>query len=455
MSFVLKIIHALWGDMSRDEAKKFGILSVTLMLILGNYWLVRVLKNAIFDMFVDFQIYQPWAKLTSLVAMVVFVLIYSKLVDMFSKEKLFYILGTFFGLWLIGLGFFVGHPEYLYVNEGSALYPLVSWIPGRALGWIGYVSLEALTLLVTLFWATVASTTSTESAKKGYGMIVFVTQIGTVAATFFVANYITVLGIPNTVILGGFIVLLVPIMIKIYATVVPHDAIPDKKEDKKPKTGFMEGLILLATRPYVMGVFVVSAAYEIVGTILEFQMNNFARVVYPIKEQWASFIAWNGVCVNILALVFALVGTSFFMRKFGLRFCLIAFPAVIGGIVGSIFLFRYVGGAGDVSIMWSLFAGMVGIKGLSYALNNPTKEVMYIPTSKDIKFKAKGWVDAFGNRTTKGIGSGVNAAFSQSLAQLMFYGTFVSLGIVGFWIIIATMVGGKFEKLQKDKTIID
>ena len=44
---------------------------------------------------------------------------------------------------------------------------------------------------------------------------------------------------------------------------------------------------------------------------------------------------------------------------------------------------------------------MVTLKGLSYALNNPCKEVMYIPTSKDAKFKTKSFIDMFGSRSAK------------------------------------------------------
>ena len=71
---LLGIIRALWGDMSKDEFKKFGILSLTLMVILGNYWLLRSMKNALFGSFVDFSNYQPWAKLVSLVVIAFLVL---------------------------------------------------------------------------------------------------------------------------------------------------------------------------------------------------------------------------------------------------------------------------------------------------------------------------------------------------------------------------------------------
>ena len=51
--------------------------------------------------------------------------------------------------------------------------------------------------------------------------------------------------------------------------------------------------------------------------------------------------------------------------------------------------------------MWATFAAMMIITATSYAVNNPVKEMMYIPTSKDAKFKAKGLVDMIGGRGGK------------------------------------------------------
>ena len=450
-----KIIRSLWGDLTGAEIKKFGILSATLMLILGNYWMLRVMKNGLFAKFVDYQHYQWIVKIVSLVVMVFLVLGYSKLVDMMEKHKLFYLFCSFFGVWFLCLSYFIANPGIISVSETSSLYPLVSWIPGKFLGWLVYVSFEASSLVIALFWAFVASTTKAESAKKGYGMIIFFTQIGTIVGPAVVTNYATTLGFPLLVALGGILILLVPLLIWLYMIHVPSEDISHPGSVKqRPKTGFLEGLKILTTRPYVMGVFCVATFYEVIGTILEYQMNCLGDKVFPTKEALAAFNGKFGISVNSFALLFALVGTSFFMRKFGLKFCLVAFPAAIGIIVSSVFLFNSFG-ITSYQLMWALFAAMVGIKGLNYVLNNPTKEIMYIPTSKDIKFKAKGWIDMFGNRSTKGIGSGINGVFSQNLAQLLTYGTIISLGVVGVWIVVAAFVGKAFNKLQAENKIVE
>jgi AAA family ATP:ADP antiporter len=144
------------------------------------------------------------------------------------------------------------------------------------------------------------------------------------------------------------------------------------------------------------------------------------------------------------------------MRKYGLKFCLIAFPTMIALVLGLNFTLT-LAGVSSYIMMWTLLAATVVIKGLNYALNKPSSEVMYIPTSKDIKFKSKAWIDMFGNRSTKGAGSAVSkvASGAGSFWPLILTGTVISLGIIGVWLVVARFVGNKFNELQEKNTIVD
>lgn len=448
-------LKALWGDLSKEEIKKFSLLSCVITLILGNYWMLRVLKNPIFDDLVGFQ-HQPKAKIASLFVVAFVVLIYSKLVDLFEKKTLFDIICIFYAVVFFFICFSTMYPEHFSMSPESSLYHLVAWIPGKLIGWISYFAFESSSLLIMLFWAFVASITKPESAKKGYAMIVTCTQIGTISGPALVTSTATTIGLPLLVGLGGILVLLVPLLIRIYTYLIPKEELPStaSADDKKPKTGFLEGLKLIATRPYVMGILVVSTIYEVIGTILEFQMNMIAKDVFASRDLYAAFTGKYGMSINGLAMVFALLGTSFFMRRFGLRFCLLSYPVAIGLVLCGLLGLNFVGGTNS-QIMWALFASMVAIKGFSYALNNPTKEIMYIPTTKDIRFKAKGWIESFGGRSAKGAGAVVTNAFRDTIPELLLCGTIISLGVVGGWIIVANLLGKQFNKLQEQNTVIE
>lgn len=441
-----KPLRMLWGDLTLTEVKKFGILAATLFLIIGAYWMLRVCKNTMFNQLVGFEQYQPWAKGLSLIFIALAVMFYSKLLDLMKRHVLFYGILGFYGLSFVLLYFAYSHPDFALIPSTSWL---VSWIPGKFIGWFGYVFLESFgSITPALFWALVASTTTVESAKKGYGMVYSMTQVGVILGPLLVLNFAPAWGTPTFFLIGGIIIACVIPLVYIYTHKIPSEEVKEVKETKK--TGFMEGARLLLSHGYLLGILVVVTMYEVISTIVEYQMNTLGAKTFANRDDFAAFNARQGLYVGILSFFFAVLGTSFVMRKFGLKFCLVAFPITIGIImIGNFGLWAI--NIDEATLMWAFFYSVIVFKGLSYTLNNPAKEVMYIPTSKDVKFKAKGWIDAFGNRTSKELGAIINIVLKGRLITL---GTAVSLALVAFWAYMATYVGNTFEKLQKENKII-
>lgn len=52
--------------------------------------------------------------------------------------------------------------------------------------------------------------------------------------------------------------------------------------------------------------------------------------------------------------------------------------------------------------------------------------MLYLPTSDAIKFKAKGWIDVFGSRVAKGVGSFVTLSSRGDRRRLATYGGLAS-----------------------------
>jgi AAA family ATP:ADP antiporter len=53
--------------------------------------------------------------------------------------------------------------------------------------------------------------------------------------------------------------------------------------------------------------------------------------------------------------------------------------------------------------MWVLFMLLSVLKAITFSLNEPVKELLYMPTSEAIKFKVKAWIDVFGARCAKAV----------------------------------------------------
>ena len=90
------------------------------------------------------------------------------------------------------------------------------------------------------------------------------------------------------------------------------------------------------------------------------------------------------------------------------------------------------------------------IKGLNYALNQPAKEQLYIPTSRESKYKAKAWIDSFGSRFSKTVGSSVHMLRPVLQSLFMTVSSMICFGLIGLWIMVAIFVAKKHAAALKE-----
>jgi AAA family ATP:ADP antiporter len=166
--------------------------------------------------------------------------------------------------------------------------------------------------------------------------------------------------------------------------------------------------------------------------------------MYPDDPQaavraFASFMGYFGQTTNSISFLFSLFGTGAVIKNFGFTNVLIAFPVLL--LICSSFVWIS-------PTIWVVFGVMMVIKGMSYALNNPTKEILYQATSTNIKFKCKSWIDTFGQRSAKAGGSLITNACASNLADLNNYGFLTGAVMSCFLIWVSKHMGELFEKLQ-------
>ena len=76
---------------------------------------------------------------------------------------------------------------------------------------------------------------------------------------------------------------------------------------------------------------------------------------------------------------------------------------------------------------------------------------MYIPTSKDVKFKAKNAIDMFGGRFAKATGSGV----ALLALNAFILGPIISFSTIAIWIFSALYVGRSNAVLSESGKIVE
>lgn len=447
------LIRFLWGDIDAHEFKRFSFLAFIFFIIIGSYWLMRVMKDAQFSILVGYQ-HEPKAKMISVLFVIITLLGYNKLIDMTRKISLFYIACFFFGSCFIVFGYLITIFSSQITAVPTTIFPLTL---SKSVGWLTFCFLESFgSLLPALFWSFVASTTTTESAKRGYALILIFGQIGASLGSFTTWLF-SYAGLGILFATGGALVLTVPFLVSLYIHLIEKPGHQLENTARDNPAGIFEGLLLLIKTPYVAGLFVVTTAYEIIANITEYELGLCLLDVYPPFLDGGvgitHFRSLNGMAVGILSLTFALIGTSFFIRRLGPKICLILFPSALGCTVITIFIF-YITGISTYLLVQLLFTAEVIFKGLSYTLNNPAKEILYIPTNTSIKFKAKSWIDMIGSRAVKGLGATINDIIGPSVPHLIVFGTIISLGVTSFWIVIAYLLGSTFNRLQAEKKTI-
>lgn len=462
------VISYFWPSVDQKDIKKFSLLSLAFFFIIGTYWMFRLLKDVIFFKIAfpttlgwalnQGKLFQPYAKMISVFVVIFCVVVYSYLLGKFKKHQLFYLICSFYGLIFTSITVALAlRSFYGDAFLGKHVMALV--------GWGSYFAIESFgSLIISLFWAYTNSVTTSEVAKIGFPIIVAGAQIGSIggsALTLFADKFGDIWPL---FLIGTLFTAAIMAVINHFIKVIPSEQlignqVAAKEAKGHKKEGFFQsffgGLVLLVSRPYLAGVLVISTVYEVVGTIVDFQMKSFADLTYASQGGFANFMGIFGVCANGLAFVMALLGTSYVMKRFGIRVTLLVYPVCFGAALFGLIAFRYSMAPSVFMLTWATFGVMLVVKGLSYAVNNPAKEMMYIPTSKEAKFKAKGWVDMFGGRMSKMGGSQITNVLKHNMENLFVYGSLIGLGIIGFWIVVAFYVGVKNQHLVKRGEIIE
>jgi len=427
-----RIIRFLWGDISKTELKKFAILSLALLCIIGACEIIRPVKDAIF-LATAGKTLLPYAKIASLITLIVLLMLYAKLVDWLEKHSLVYFLNSIISLFIFGVATILIQFPNIHTQHSFA---------AKVTGWITFIGGEcSIVLLFTLYWSFLASSMDTTTAKKGYPLIIAGARIGSIVGPIMILNVMKI-GIENLLFIAGTSILGAAVFIKIFAAVFPHS---HEKEIQSKATGAIEGLSLLFKHPYLIGIFLVSVLPDIIGEILHFSMLFLAESHFQTPDKIIAFLGVYGIVVSCMSLFLSLLGTSFFLRRWGLATWLLLYPLIISAIILYIWLFYS---------LWAVVFGMALLKSLGYALDQPCRDIMFIPTSRDIMFKSRGWVGAFGARFARGISAGFVAFFSN-LGNLIVCGSLASFCLIGLWIPIARYVGKTNNKLVEEGKILE
>jgi AAA family ATP:ADP antiporter len=460
MTFLQKLIKPIFGEFEPQEFRKFLRMGAVFAFIIGSYWTLRPLKKAIFCTLVG-AADTPIAKLSAVILLVPLIMGYTKLLDIYKREKTFYIISGAYGI--LALVFTV---LLAYVPTSEACKIQITGLGISAstlLGYAFYLFVETYgSMIPALFWSIAADTTAPDSAKKGFSFIVALGQFGGIVGPYFIAGLPRRLGLQTNAI--SLFICAITIGFSIYFLRRFFKKTPEHllssfhgtnehKEEEKQEPGFFEGLKLLVKHKYLLGIFAVVAFPEIITAIVDQHFDTLASQKYT-GTQLAEYLGAYGSSVNIVALLFLLCGIGNITRVFGVGISLVLMPIIYGlSMLGFI----------SLNSLNFLFVLMVSSKAINYALNGPAIKQLYIPTTRDVRLKSQAWIESFGSRGSKLTGGIFNLGLKPLQKQLgevagraqhALYASYLSFGLIFGWFFIALYLGRKHKTALQEKKVI-
>lgn len=461
----LKSLFTPTFEMGSEEEKRYyerlkiAFLTVAFFCVIGSYTVAKELKNSVFVYVVGLE-YIPIMRSLSLIFFVPAILLYTRLVDRIRRYHLLCLYSSFFGFMGLVFAYYLGHPTIGLANTDVSKF--------RLFGWLFYFFIEGYSpFVVAVFWAYTNSVCSPKSAKDHYGWIVSGSKLGGMLAAGLAwiflgmrdgATLALATDVHNHQVLmagASFLLLLAPIIVIVMIRNIPgsflhgyeaaYQVEKHKKEQHKADTGIFGGLKLLVKYPYVMGIFGMIYFYEVISTVLSYIKIGVAQSNDATMSEALRYLLEVTFVTQCVGLLISIIGTNVLFRILGTRRCLLLIPISAGLVL----LYFVLSGSNETAVL----VASVALQAVNYAFSGPLRESLYIPTIKDIKFKSKSWVDAFGSKFAKTSGSAFNIAVQGMGAAGMAYSVLFS-GLVALWLGTAYLLGRRFDDAVAKNEVI-
>jgi ATP:ADP antiporter, AAA family len=439
----------------RYDAIKLILGAIAFFFIISSYSILRSLKTSIFLGFVGRQ-YEPISKFLSIFVTIPAMMLLAKITDKFRRHQVVYCFIGFYALAALAFALLFAHPVYGIRNTLTSPY--------RLTGWAFEIIMDLFqALVVGTFWSFLNSVCSPIFAGKSYGFIVAASRIGGIGASFLSWLFLKKNALNESIIISGltagtgiFLVLAV-VCIYIIVDKIPSASLhgyeaayrsDQQQEQSKKKVSMFEGLRLMLMEPYVLGIFGLVFSYEIINIIFDYQMHVLMSLESHnrVYDMSLFMLAYTGT-FQFVSLLFALFGTSALLKRIGVKASLLIMPIVT--VLLAIVPLLY-------PTLSMFFVVMVILRGINYGFNHPLREILFIPTTKDIKFKSKAWIESFGRTLSKTMGSSFNYITTLISAPYMCLvaASTISCGVSAVWAIVALLVGKKYITTVRDNRVI-
>lgn len=478
--------RAFFWPVHAYELKKLLPMFFLFFFISFNYTILRDTKDTLVVTSSGAETI-PFLKFWGVVpAAVVFMLVYSKLSNLLSKENLFYATIApfliFFGLFAV---FIYPNREWLHPNASADW--LQSVLPAGFKGLVSVYRDWTLSLfyilselwgsvvLSLLFWGFANDITRVGEAKRFYSLFGLGANFALIfsgPAIVWVSNQheslpaatawqISLNYLMGMVTVAGLAVVGIYWWVNRNVLTDPrfYDPTEEKKAKKaKTKLSLGESFKYLLSSKYILCIATLVIAYGISINLVEVTWKNQLKLQYPNANQYSAFMGYFSTVTGFVTILMMLFVGGNLIRRKGWGFAAMITPVVllITGVAFFAFvLFRdymmgYLAALGTSPLMLAVLFGAaqnIMSKSSKYSLFDPTKEMAYIPLDQEAKVKGKAAIDVVGARLGKSGGSFIQQGLLVALGSISAITPYVAIilfFIIGAWLVAVRSLNRQF-----------
>jgi ATP:ADP antiporter, AAA family len=425
---------------------------------------------------------------------IIFMVIYAKLSNILTKEKLFYSAIIPFLIFFGAFALFL-YPNIDTLHPNASADALQASLPDGLFGLVAiyrnwtyslfyiFAELWGSVALSLLFWGFANDITRVSESKRFYALF----GLGANLALLFSGEAIKYFSTARENLgpgvdpwgytlnwLMGMVVVAGIVTIFLYRWISKNiltdarfysSAEVKKSKKEKPKMSLMESFGYLAKSKYIGCLALLVIAYGVCINLVEVTWKSQLKLQYPNPNDYNYFMGEFSQVTGIVTIFMMLFVAGNFMRRFGWGPAAMFTPVVLAvtgvGFFGFV-LFRdqlsgMISMIGTTPLFLAVLFGAaqnIMSKATKYSLFDPTKEMAYIPLDAEQKVKGKAAIDVVGARLGKSGGSFVQQGlivWLGSIAAMTPYVAIILLVIIGVWMMAARSLGKQFNQLNVEK----
>jgi AAA family ATP:ADP antiporter len=441
-------VLGIFADVRGGEAVTALLLMFNIFLLLASYYLLKTIREPLIlaDPGGGAEV-KSYAAAAIAGILIILVPVYSALASRFSRVRLINFVTLFFIACLVaffvlsGTGVPVGVPFFI---------------------WVGIFNL----MVIAQLWAFANDVYTVEQGKRLFAIVGFGASLGAIAGSFVTGQLVKEYG-PYPFMLGAAALLAICMVLTNWVGARERGARRDAEaagvtakanastgDSSKPDEGVRgrSGFALVFADRYLLLIGILMLLVNLVNTTGEYILGKTVVSLYTTahgaaaaggldeKKVIGEFYGNYFTIVNILSAIIQAFLVSRVIKWFGVRVALLVLPAV--ALIGY-------GAMAFVPLLAFIRGVKLAENSLDYSLQNTTRNALYLPTSREAKYKAKQANDTFFVRFGDVISAGIVFAGTTWLGFAAPQFALVNAGLVLIWLAVAVAIGRRFHRMEK------